>query len=115
MSNCVQCGRPTPRRTCRDCSRADRLEDAADYLDGDAYECPSCGGETSGEGVVCYRCRGDGLETDGGERPRGDVYHLVCHDCELEDVTSDRDLAATKEVLHRKRTDHNVEYQEVDR
>jgi len=25
----------------------------------DLPECPNCGGATSGEGVVCYKCRGD--------------------------------------------------------
>jgi hypothetical protein len=42
---------------CRDCERMDRQENT-DYGARD-YECPDCGGTTSGRGVTCYQCRGD--------------------------------------------------------
>lgn len=55
MSSCQKCGRDTygKRRWCAEC-RAE--ETAPDYTGGD-YECPHCGGRTSGEGVTCRDCR----------------------------------------------------------
>ncbi|MFD1601001.1 hypothetical protein [Halobellus rarus] len=48
------------------------------------------------------------------ERSGDSVYHVVCHGCEYEDVfENDRVLAATSEIVHRKRTDHAVEYAEI--
>lgn len=42
------------------------------------------------------------------------AYHVVCHECEYEDVVEgDRVLAAANEIVHRKRTDHDVEYAAV--
>jgi hypothetical protein len=117
MSGCVSCGARTPRRKCLECSRSDRLEERARSRE-ETPECPSCGGPTSGDGVECYRCRGDRVETDGGHVVDEPVYHVVCHNCEYEDVVeNDRVLAAAIEVLHRKRTGshHRVEYQEVSR
>lgn len=70
MSGCVICGRPTPRRKCRTCEIEERAEERAEADRCDHPECPSCGGATSAEGVVCYRCRrgGDRIETDGGRK-----------------------------------------------
>lgn len=46
--------------------------------------------------------------------PSDAVYHVVCHGCEYEDVVEgDRVLAATNEIVHRKRTGHAVEYAEI--
>lgn len=84
MSGCVSCGSPTPRRKCRECERSDRLEERA--VSEEFPECPSCGGPTSREGVECYRCCGDRVETDGGEPLEEPVYNVVCHDCDYEDV-----------------------------
>lgn len=57
---CRKCGCPTQYRICRECELLERAEEAArhepDTLPGDA-ECPECGGYTSGEGVICYKCR----------------------------------------------------------
>lgn len=41
-------------------------------------------------------------------------YHVVCHDCDFEEVVGDdRVLAAATETLHRKQTQHRVEYDEI--
>jgi hypothetical protein len=54
------------------------------------------------------------LVPDGGERQGNGVYHVVCHSCPFEDVIDgDSALAATKEVDHRKQTDHAVECAEI--
>ena len=118
MSGCISCGAPTPRRKCKQCSLADHAEELVDDVD-DYPECPECGGETSGEGVECYKCRksedaeDQELRADGGEDP---VYHIVCHRCDFEDlIEGDRVLAAATELLHKKRTSHRVEYEEVSR
>ncbi len=56
---CQQCGCPTPYRICRECERMERAEEQArrSGLGLDVADCPECGGQTSGEGVVCWRCR----------------------------------------------------------
>lgn len=60
---CIHCGSPTPRRVCRGCARLQRADEAADRDDEAYYECPGCGRETTGEGVLCYRCR----SSEGGD------------------------------------------------
>jgi hypothetical protein len=65
MTGCPSCGSGTTRSgLCRDCQL---LEDAEEWFavdaDQDVPECPRCERESSGEAVVCYRCRGD----DGGD------------------------------------------------
>jgi hypothetical protein len=60
---CSKCGSSTPRRVCRSCARAERAAEAAGREDIRTYPRPTCDGETSGEGVPCYRCR----SSDGGE------------------------------------------------
>ncbi|WP_162524290.1 hypothetical protein [Halobellus captivus] len=48
------------------------------------------------------------------KRPGDDVYHVVCHGCPFEQIVEgDRVLAAVNEIVHRKRTDHAVEYTEI--
>ncbi|WP_311170631.1 hypothetical protein [Halobellus ordinarius] len=48
------------------------------------------------------------------ERPEKAVFHVVCHGCPYEDlIEGDRVLAAVNEIVHRKRTDHPVEYAEI--
>jgi hypothetical protein len=64
---CDLCGKATPRSRCRQCALR-TSEEAVDVVD-EYPECPECGGTTSGEGVLCYRCRGDDeqeIRTDGG-------------------------------------------------
>lgn len=63
---CTSCGCPTPRRKCRTCSILDRAEEQAKRdaaRDSDRPECPSCGGVTSGDEIVCADCRSTGGET----------------------------------------------------
>jgi len=58
---CRKCGCSTPHRICRECERMERAEEQARRsgpgLALDVADCPECGGQTSGEGVVCWRCR----------------------------------------------------------
>lgn len=61
---CAHCGMSTPRRVCRECERLERAEEAAARDDETYYECPSCGRDTTGEDVECYRCRSDGESGD---------------------------------------------------
>ncbi|WP_311174094.1 hypothetical protein [Halobellus ordinarius] len=56
MTGCVSCSAPTPRRKCKQCSLVDRAEELVDDVD-DYPECPECGGETTAEGVECYKYR----------------------------------------------------------
>ena len=52
------CPHPTQRRSgvCQMCAVEQKF-DGVDLDKGD-YECPECGGKTSGRDVVCYECRG---------------------------------------------------------
>lgn len=52
---CNRCGKPTSKRQCDQCSLA--TGDGRVATDYEVYECPACGGETSGEGVRCRHCR----------------------------------------------------------
>jgi len=63
MTGCLKCGTSTPRRLCRDCARDERYTGTVER--GIEYECPDCGGPTSGEGVTCFECRGE-VRADGG-------------------------------------------------
>lgn len=53
---CDDCGARCHGDLCADC-RLDRTAASIDVDDGTDHECPDCGEETSGEDVVCYRCR----------------------------------------------------------
>ncbi|WP_256545913.1 hypothetical protein [Halobellus inordinatus] len=49
------------------------------------------------------------------DRPTDTVYHVVCHGCPFEQIVEgDRVLAAANKIVHRKRTDHAVEYAPVE-
>ena len=53
------CPHPTQRRSgvCQLCALEEKF-DGVDFDDSGEYECPECGGDTSGRDVVCYKCRG---------------------------------------------------------
>jgi len=57
----TSCPHPTTRAsgTCKQCAVEEQF-DGVEF--GSDAECPVCGGPTSGEGTVCYKCRGDGDE-----------------------------------------------------
>lgn len=113
---CRRCGSPTSRRLCKNCSTAVRAENEARHgPDPDWYECPECGGSTSGEGVVCYRCRGDdegpelradgGVETarvsskSAGDRSEGAVIEAVDELEHVPDLEAEHYDAVTTTVL----------------
>jgi len=52
MTDCMECGRPTQKARCDQC----RVEHAAS-TDHEFYECPHCGGTTTGRDVECADCR----------------------------------------------------------
>ena len=54
--SCELCGSRCHGRRCSSCEQIASAEDQV--ADTEAFECPNCGGTTSGEGVDCYRCRG---------------------------------------------------------
>ncbi|KOX93274.1 hypothetical protein [Halorubrum tropicale] len=54
---CDVCGSRCHGRRCSICEGIASAEDQV--VDAETFECPSCGRETSGEDVDCYRCRGD--------------------------------------------------------
>ena len=54
--SCELCGSACTGHRCASCKRIARAEDAV--ADTETYECPDCGGRTSGRGVVCASCRG---------------------------------------------------------
>ncbi len=56
MSNCQNCGTETYGDK-RWCSQCEVEETAPDLTNEEDYECPHCGGRTSGEGVTCADCR----------------------------------------------------------
>lgn len=57
-----RCGRRTTRPDlCKFCAREDKWA-GIDEVDFQYYECPGCDGKTSGKGVLCYKCRGNGGE-----------------------------------------------------
>lgn len=63
MSDCQCCGMPCMGRWCSSCEVE---ETAPDLTPSEDYECPHCGGTTSGEGVTCKDCRrvGDILDEE---------------------------------------------------
>jgi hypothetical protein len=53
---CNRCGSATTNaRLCKNC----QVWQAGPVVDETDHRCPSCEGPTSGEGVICYDCRGD--------------------------------------------------------
>jgi ribosomal protein S27AE len=84
---CDRCGSRTTTGAshCRDCQRDERRDDdaASGY---EAFDCPDCGGPTSGEDVTCYKCRKDDdaqeqeIATDGGRIV--DVDQPECPNCD---------------------------------
>jgi hypothetical protein len=79
---CIECGAPTPNRTCRACRLAERAAEAASDQEAGVYDCPTCDGLSSSESVPCYKCRSEGREiaTDGGEA-HPILYHAVRVGC----------------------------------
>lgn len=55
--SCQKCGRQTPRRVCRDCTLDERFEQSDSNQE--LYSCPRCGSPTSGQDVICFRCRSE--------------------------------------------------------
>ncbi|MCG1002848.1 MULTISPECIES: hypothetical protein [Halobacterium] len=68
MSDCLECGRDCQGARCELCSVEHNAPDTSDL---DDYECPECGGPTSGEGVTCSVCRSEKARADGGEELHG--------------------------------------------
>jgi hypothetical protein len=84
MNGCIRCGRSTPLRTCVDCRRSERAEEAV-AEETDLPICPNCGRPTSGRSVECYRCRGapdPEPVADGSELDR-EVIREYPHGCTL--------------------------------
>ena len=42
------------------------------------------------------------------------TYHVVCHDCDFEDVLDTEEAAELGTYLHREDTGHDVEYGQLD-
>ncbi|WP_256288807.1 hypothetical protein [Halobellus inordinatus] len=75
-----------------------------------------CDGLGERRPVPAWRCSLCGMAEGGDtDRPTDTVYHVVCHGCPFEQIVEgDRVLAAANEIVHRKRTDHAVEYAPVE-
>jgi hypothetical protein len=56
MSSCLECGVQCTGRWCSECEAEQTAPDLT-HPDGEKPECPTCGGRTSGDGVVCAQCR----------------------------------------------------------
>lgn len=56
--SCEVCGSRCHGRRCATCEKMASAEDQ--LVDTETFDCPECGGRTSGRGVVCASCRGDG-------------------------------------------------------
>ncbi len=55
---CKQCGCTTPRsRLCKQCDQFEHATLPSEIEWSNEPNCPECSGITSGEGVVCYKCR----------------------------------------------------------
>jgi hypothetical protein len=56
-TGCKNCGAACQGARCRECEQLAAQENRSfDFTD---YECPDCGGTTSGRGVTCFECRGE--------------------------------------------------------
>lgn len=56
---CDRCGAPTTRsRLCQQCGLEEHQE-SREPSPGSIYECPTCGGPTSGKDAECRHCRRD--------------------------------------------------------
>jgi hypothetical protein len=53
---CNKCGANCVGRLCQHCERFERRQDAPERDIGH-FECPDCGGRTSGKDVTCANCR----------------------------------------------------------
>jgi len=58
QTGCKDCGAQCHGQRCAACEQT-RANERNDLGVGDDYECPECGGTTSGPDVVCFQCRGD--------------------------------------------------------
>ncbi|WP_135830627.1 hypothetical protein [Halorussus halobius] len=54
---CTDCGADCTGQRCQHCKRFQRRQEEGGLGDHTYYDCPDCGGITSGQGVTCADCR----------------------------------------------------------
>lgn len=57
--SCHRCGKRTDKRLCRDCALDEQFAESRSDSSQKHFECPRCGGLSSGKDVVCFRCRSE--------------------------------------------------------